>query len=185
MELHHSKHHQTYITNLNAALKSQAEAVHTSDITTQVSLQQGIKFNAGGHINHSLFWQNLAPASSPEARSSAAPQLIKQIQAVWGDEAKFRDAFKAALLGIQGSGWGWLGYNKAANKLEIVTTPNQDPLLSVFFPLCPLIEYSNHKMLGHVPLIGIDIWEHAFYLQYKNVKADVWISLLSTPSTRD
>src|SRR5207244_7992929 len=108
MELHHSKHHQTYITNLNAALKTQAEAVQSSDITTQVSLQQAIKFNAGGHINHSLFWQNLAPANSKEAKTSAAPQLIKEIKAVWGDEDKFKEAFNAALLGIQGSGWGWL-----------------------------------------------------------------------------
>ena len=108
MELHHSKHHQTYITNLNGLLKTQAEAVSASDITSQVSIQQGIKFNAGGHINHSLFWQNLAPASSNEAKISAASELVKQIKATWGDEDKFKEAFNAALLGIQGSGWGWL-----------------------------------------------------------------------------
>ncbi|CAO2657236.1 Nn.00g033620.m01.CDS01 [Neocucurbitaria sp. VM-36] len=154
MELHHSKHHQTYITNLNAALKSQTEAIHASDITSQVALQQAIKFNAGGHINHSLFWQNLAPASSPEARISAAPELINQIRTVWGDEETFREAFKAALLGIQGSGWGWLVRTETGReqRLAIITTKDQDPVMGV-------------------PVFGIDVWEHAFYLQYLNNKA--------------
>lgn len=104
MTLHHSKHHQTYITNLNNLLKTQASAVHAADITSQVSIQQGIKFNAGGHINHSLFWANLAPAGSPEAKSSAAPELVREIERVWGGEEAFKEAFNAALLGIQGSG---------------------------------------------------------------------------------
>jgi Fe-Mn family superoxide dismutase len=131
MELHHGKHHQTYITNLNAALKTQAEAVHTSDITTQVALQQGIKFNAGGHINHSLFWQNLAPANSAEAKIAAAPELTKQIKATWEDENKFKDAFNTALLGIQGSGWGWLIKVETGKeqRLAIVTTKDQDPVV--------------------------------------------------------
>jgi Fe-Mn family superoxide dismutase len=151
MELHHSKHHQTYITNLNAALKTQAEAVHTADITTQVSLQAAIKFNAGGHINHSLFWQNLAPTSSAESKSSAAPQLVKQNKATWGDEDKFRDAFKAALLGIQGSGWGWLVKVETGSeqRLSIITTKDQDPVVGK----------------GEVPLFGVDMWEHAYYIQ--------------------
>ena len=147
MELHHSKHHQTYITNLNAALKAQAEAVHTSDITSQVALQQGIKFNAGGHINHSLFWQNLAPASSPEAQISAAPELLKHIKGTWGDVEKFREALNAALLSIQGSGWGWLVKIQSGNeqRLTIVTTKDQDPVVGK----------------GEVPIVGIDAWEHA------------------------
>jgi Fe-Mn family superoxide dismutase len=112
-------------------LKTQAEAVHTADITTQVSLQQAIKFNAGGHINHSLFWQNLAPANSADAKSSAAPKLSSQIKATWGDEEKFREAFKMALLGIQGSGWGWLVKVETGNeqRLAIVTTKDQDPVV--------------------------------------------------------
>lgn len=151
MELHHGKHHQTYITNLNAALKTQAEAVHAADITSQVSLQQGIKFNAGGHINHSLFWQNLAPASSPDAKSSAAPELSKQIKSTWGDEAKFKEAFNAALLSIQGSGWGWLIKVETGKeqRLAIVTTKDQDPVVGK----------------GEVPVFGVDMWEHAYYLQ--------------------
>ena len=151
MELHHGKHHQTYITNLNAALKTQAEAVHTFDIATQVSLQQGIRFNAGGHINHSLFWQNLAPASSPDANSVAAPELVKQIKTVWGDEINFKEAFNTALLGIQGSGWGWLIKIETGKeqRLAIVTTKDQDPVVGK----------------GEVPIFGIDMWEHAYYLQ--------------------
>lgn len=151
MELHHGKHHQTYITNLNTALKTQAEAIHISDITTQVSLQQGIKFNAGGHINHSLFWQNLAPASSEEAKSSSAPKLVKQIKATWGDETKFKEAFNAALLTIQGSGWGWLVKVETGKeqRLAIVLTKDQDPVVGK----------------GEVPIFGVDMWEHAYYLQ--------------------
>lgn len=157
MELHHSKHHQTYITNLNAALRSQAEAVSTLDITSQVALQQGIKFNAGGHINHSLFWNNLAPASSPDAKITAAPKLLQHIKIIWGDEEKFIEAFNAALLGIQGSGWGWLIKVETGkeSRLAIVTTKDQDPIVGK----------------GEVPIFGIDIWEHAFYLQYLNNKA--------------
>jgi Fe-Mn family superoxide dismutase len=159
MELHHSKHHQTYISNLNAAMKSQAEAVHATDITTQVSLQQAIKFNAGGHINHSLFWQNLAPAKSAEAKSAAAPQLVKQIESTWGDEAKFREAFKTALLGIQGSGWGWLVKVETGKeqRLVILTTKDQDPVVGK----------------GEVPIFGVDMWEHAYYLQVGQPKQRV------------
>lgn len=143
MELHHSKHHQTYITNLNGLLKTQAEAISTLDITSQVSIQQGIKFNAGGHINHSLFWQNLAPTSSNEAKSSAAPQLIKQIKATWGDEDKFKEAFNTALLGIQGSGWGWLVKTEVGKeqRLSIVTTKDQDPVVGK----------------GETPIFGVDM----------------------------
>lgn len=157
MELHHSKHHQTYITNLNAALKSQQEAIQTSDIPTQVSLQPVIKFNAGGHINHSLFWQNLCSANSSDAKPSAAPKLVEKIKATWGDEAKFREAFKTALLGIQGSGWGWLVKIEGGkeDRLAIMTTKDQDPVVGK----------------GEVPILGVDMWEHAYYLQYLNGKA--------------
>jgi Fe-Mn family superoxide dismutase len=162
MELHHSKHHQTYVTSLNAALKTQAEAVHTSDITSQVSVQQLIKFHAGGHINHSLFWQNLAPASSAEAKPSAAPKLVKQIKSTWGDEEKFRDAFKAALLGLQGSGWGWLVKVEVGQeqRLTIVTTKDQDPVVGK----------------GEVPIFGIDMWEHAYYLQVSSFVVPVGLN---------
>jgi Fe-Mn family superoxide dismutase len=155
MELHHKGHHQAYVNNLNAALKSQAEASSTLVLPTQVSLQQAIKFNAGGHINHSLFWHNLVPAGSPDAKSSAAPKLMNEIKATWGDEQTFRDAFKTTLLGIQGSGWGWLVKVDAGKtqRLTIVTTKDQDPVVGK----------------GEVPIFGVDMWEHAYYLQVRDL----------------
>ncbi|KAL7416231.1 manganese and iron superoxide dismutase [Mrakia frigida] len=150
MTLHHTKHHQTYVTNLNAATQAYAQ---TTDIKAQISLQSALKFNGGGHINHSLFWKNMAPASSPDAKLSEG-SLKSAIERDFGDVEAFKKAFNTATLAVQGSGWGWLGYNTTSKKLEIATTPNQDPLLTL------------------TPIIGVDIWEHAFYLQYKNVKPD-------------
>lgn len=156
MELHHSKHHQTYVNNLNAALKSLVAAVKNNDVPAQIALQPTIKFNGGGHINHSLFWQNLAPQSSSEVQASSALKLVAAIEKNWGSVAEFQKAFNAALLGIQGSGWGWLvKFENEGGRLGIVTTKDQDPVVGK----------------GEVPLIGIDMWEHAYYLQYLNGKA--------------
>jgi Fe-Mn family superoxide dismutase len=151
MTLHHSKHHQTYITNLNNLLSTQASFIHATSLPSQVSIQQAIRFNAGGHINHSLFWANLAPADSPEAQSAAAPELVKEIERVWGGVEAFKEAFSAALLGIQGSGWGWLVRVETGKeqRLAIVTTKDQDAVVGK----------------GEVPVIGVDMWEHAYYLQ--------------------
>lgn len=148
MELHHKKHHQTYINNLNAALASQAAATQANDVPQLISLQQKIKFNGGGHINHSLFWKNLTPPGTKEANIDVAPTLKNAIVSRWGSEKAFTDAFNAALLGIQGSGWGWLVANKPGGKLEIITTHDQDPVPS-----------------PDIPIFGVDMWEHAYYLQ--------------------
>ncbi|KAF8320434.1 manganese superoxide dismutase [Clavulina sp. PMI_390] len=150
MKLHHSKHHQTYVNALNAAEESLAKAQTPKDL---IALQPAIKFNGGGHINHSLFWKNLAPESTGGGKLEAGP-LKDAIERDFGSLEELKKQMNAQTAAIQGSGWGWLGYSKKLNKLEIVTTANQDPLLS------------------HTPLIGIDIWEHAFYLQYQNVKPD-------------
>ncbi|KAL2018019.1 hypothetical protein VTK56DRAFT_1335 [Thermocarpiscus australiensis] len=155
MELHHSKHHRAYVTNLNKALESHAAALAANDIAAQIALQQTIKFNGGGHINHSLFWKNLAPADTSETGLDAAKELVAAIEKTWGSFDSFKKAFSAALLGIQGSGWGWLvreGGNGAG--LRIVTTKDQDPVV-----------------WGDVPIFGVDMWEHAYYLQYLNGKA--------------
>jgi len=112
-----------------------------------------VKFNGGGHINHSLFWKNLAPTNGGGGRLGNNP-LRTTIERDFGTVEKFTERFNSQTAAIQGSGWGWLGYNLTTKKLEFVSTSNQDPLLT------------------HVPIIGIDIWEHAFYLQYKNVKAE-------------
>ena len=111
-----------------------------------------------GHINHSLFWKNLAPSAAAGKGTGGVLKdgpLKTAIEQAFGSLETLKKEFNTVTLGIQGSGWGWLGYNTATKRLELATTANQDPLLS------------------HVPIIGVDIWEHAFYLQYLNVKADV------------
>lgn len=150
MELHHTKHHQTYVNGLNAA---EAAFAKTTDPRELIALQPALKFNGGGHINHSLFWKNLSPAKEDGGKLPDGP-LKEALIDDFGGVEEFKKKMNTLTAAIQGSGWGWLGYSKSTKKLEIVTTANQDPLLS------------------HEPIIGIDIWEHAFYLQYKNVKPD-------------
>ncbi|EIM87027.1 manganese superoxide dismutase [Stereum hirsutum FP-91666 SS1] len=154
MELHHKKHHQTYVNALNAAEQAYAKA---STPKERIALQAALKFNGGGHINHSLFWKNLAPSAVEKKGHGGelkAGPLKDAIEAKWGSLDVLKKEFNAATAGIQGSGWGWLGLNPSDKSLAIVTTANQDPLLT------------------HIPIIGVDIWEHAFYLQYLNVKVD-------------
>ncbi|KAI9633742.1 Manganese/iron superoxide dismutase [Dioszegia hungarica] len=154
MTLHHTKHHQTYVNGLNAAEESLAKFQSSGDVKGQLGLQAALKFNGGGHINHSLFWKNLAPSSSSSAKPDAAPTFVKQVEKDFGSLEDLKTEMNTKTAAVQGSGWGWLGYDKGKKRLEVVTTANQDPLLT------------------HVPIIGIDVWEHAFYLQYKNVKPD-------------
>ncbi|KAH0583169.1 Superoxide dismutase [Mn], mitochondrial [Termitomyces sp. J132] len=154
MELHHKKHHQTYVNALNAAETAYAKAANPKE---RIALQAALKFNGGGHINHSLFWKNLAPAALEKKGNGGVLKdgpLKTAIENTFGSLDSFKKEFNTTTAGIQGSGWGWLGLNPSTKRLEIVTTANQDPLLT------------------HVPIIGVDIWEHAFYLQYLNVKAD-------------
>lgn len=155
MNLHYTKHHQAYVTNLNKALEQYHEASCKNDLPTVIALQSAIRFNGGGNINHTIFWNNLAPQKNG---GGTPPQgkLAEAINAEFGSLEKFIENFSAKTVGIQGSGWGWLGFNKAKNRLELATCDNQDPL----------------STKGLVPLLGIDVWEHAYYLQYKNVRAD-------------
>ncbi|KAI0901570.1 superoxide dismutase [Annulohypoxylon nitens] len=154
MELHHQKHHQTYITNLNKALEVSAKASSEGKLQDAAAQLGAIRFNGGGHINHSLFWEGLAPASSPDSKLDAAPKLASEIKATWGSFDKFKEVFGAALLGIQGSGWGWLVKEAVTGQLRIVTLANQEAVV-----------------VGDTPLFGVDMWEHAYYLQYLNGKA--------------
>uniref|UniRef100_H2B644 Superoxide dismutase n=1 Tax=Paracyclopina nana TaxID=565004 RepID=H2B644_PARNA len=154
MQLHHSKHHQTYVNNFNVAEEKLAEAVAKGDVSTIIGLQGALKFNGGGHVNHSIFWQNLCPKSQSGEPSS---DLAAAISRDFGSLESLKEKLSTATVAVQGSGWGWLGYNKAAKKLQIATCPNQDPL---------------EATTGLVPLFGIDVWEHAYYLQYKNVRPD-------------
>jgi len=153
MTLHHTKHHQAYVNGLNAAYQADLAA---STPQEKIRLQAAIKFNGGGHTNHSLFWLNMSPPQDKGGVGGVLKDgpLKELIDRDFGGVEKLKGQLNAETAAIQGSGWGWLGYNKAADRLEIATTPNQDPLLHL------------------TPLIGIDIWEHAFYIQYKNVKPD-------------
>ncbi|CAE6490944.1 unnamed protein product [Rhizoctonia solani] len=162
MTLHHTKHHQTYVNAYNAAQESLSKLVpDASTARQQISLQSAIKFNGGGHINHSLFWKNLAPAGTTGLKKEGntwkleTPSLASAIDRDFDSFDSFQESFNQAALGIQGSGWAWLVLNTNNQRLDIITTPNQDPVLP-----------------PHVTLFGVDMWEHAFYLQYKNVKPD-------------
>mmetsp|Transcript_20762 Transcript_20762/g.43300 ORF Transcript_20762/g.43300 Transcript_20762/m.43300 type:complete len:221 (+) Transcript_20762:39-701(+) len=154
MEIHHSKHHATYVNNLNACLEKAEEASKTGDANTLIALAPAIKFNGGGHINHTLFWENLCPAAESKPPTG---DLAAAIDAAFGSFDAMKAEMSAKSVAVQGSGWGWLGYNKSSGSLEIATCANQDPL---------------EATTGLVPIVGIDVWEHAYYLQYKNVRPD-------------
>lgn len=155
MELHYSKHHKAYVTNLNAALEKYLEAEHRQDVAAMIALQSAIKFNGGGHVNHSIFWTLLTPPSK-SGHHAPRGELAQMIDRDFGSFDSFKEKLTASTVAVQGSGWGWLGFNKGLKRLEIATCANQDPL----------------STQGLVPLLGIDVWEHAYYLQYKNVRAD-------------
>ncbi|CAH0589177.1 unnamed protein product [Chrysodeixis includens] len=123
MSLHHSKHHATYINNLNAAEEKLAQAQSKGDISTIISLAPGLRFNGGGHINHTIFWQNLSPnGGKPSAK------LTQAVEKDFGSWENMKNQLAASSVAVQGSGWGWLGYNKQTKKLQIATCQNQDPL---------------------------------------------------------
>jgi len=149
MDLHYNKHHQAYVNNLNAAL----DKLEGADLGGQIALQSAIKFNGGGHLNHSIFWTNLA---SPSAGGGEPPRgaLADAINRDFGSLDNFIKQFNAKTAPIQGSGWGWLGCDEKGN-LKIATCANQDPL---------------QPTTGLIPLLGIDVWEHAYYLVYKNAR---------------
>jgi len=152
MQLHHGKHHNTYVTNLNVAHEKLQEAVAKGDTSAAIALQPAIRFNGGGHINHSIFWQNLSKDGGEPSK-----ELMDAIKKDFGSVDAMKEKVSAAAVAVQGSGWAWLGYNKGTKTLQVAACPNQDPL---------------EATTGIVPLFGIDVWEHAYYLQYKNVRPD-------------
>jgi len=153
MTLHHTKHHQTYVNAFNAATDIYNK---TTSAKERIAMQAAFRFNGGGHINHSLFWKNLAQASTQGGIGGKLHDgpLSQAITKDFGSLDALKKEFNTTTAAIQGSGWGWLGLNLSTKRLEIATTANQDPLLNL------------------IPIIGVDIWEHAFYLQYRNVKVD-------------
>lgn len=160
MEIHHDKHHATYVTNLNNALKDQSDLAGKSpeDLIRDLSAvpeasRNAVRNNGGGHVNHTMFWQLLTPGGSKTPGS----QLAADIDSAFGSFDAFKEKFQAAGVARFGSGWVWLV--KKQGKLEIISTPNQDnPLMS---------DYG-----GLFPILGNDVWEHAYYLTYQNRRPD-------------
>ncbi len=155
MELHYTKHHQGYVNNLNTALEKYHEAEKQNNIAAMIALQQVLKFNGGGHVNHSIFWTNLAPVSKGGGEPPTG-DFFKALESQFGSFDSFKEKMSTMTVAIQGSGWGWLGFDKANKKFVLTTCANQDPL----------------STQGYVPLLGIDVWEHAYYLQYMNIRAE-------------
>jgi Fe-Mn family superoxide dismutase len=158
MQIHHDKHHQTYVTNLNNALKEQPDLQSKSveqllkDIeTVPEGIRTAVRNNGGGHHNHTLFWEIMTPGGAKEPSGELATAIQQAFGTVDDLKAKVNDAATKRF----GSGWGWL-VTDAAGKLEVISTANQDS---------PLME-------GRTPILGVDVWEHAYYLKYQNKRPD-------------
>lgn len=157
MHLHHDKHHNTYVTNLNAAIEKYPELGEKtieellSDMDAiPTDIKTAVRNNGGGHANHSFFWEIMAPNAGGEPTG----EIKEAINEAFGDFSSFKEEFKKAAAGRFGSGWAWLVMENG--KLAITSTANQDS---------PLME-------GKTPILGLDVWEHAYYLKYKNVRPD-------------
>ena len=170
MHLHHDKHHQAYVTNLNAAIDKAPELKDLSveDLVKSLenvpeAVRNAVRNNAGGHINHTMFWTIMAPNCGGEPSGA----LGDAIKSTFGDFASFKEKFNDAGLKQFGSGWAWL-VRDAGGKLKIMSTPNQDNPLSQ----------------GFYPVMGNDVWEHAYYLKYQNRRADYlkeWWNVVNWP----
>ena len=167
MQIHHGKHHQAYVNNLNAALDKHPE-LHQKSLeqllqnlnSVPEAIRGAVRNNGGGHSNHSLFWTLMSPKGGGEPSGALADAIKK----TFGDFAKFKEQFAAAGTGRFGSGWAWL--IATDGKLEITSTPNQDT---------PVME-------GKTPILGLDVWEHAYYLKYQNRRPDyiaAWWNVVS------
>ena len=152
MELHHDKHHAAYVAGANTALEKLAAAREADDFATVNLQEKNLAFNLGGHVNHSVFWENL----SPDGGDKPVGELAAAIDEFFGSFDAFKKHFAANAIGIQGSGWSILGWDSVGQKLGIFQLYDQQ---------------SNYP-LGLVPIVMLDMWEHAFYLDYVNVKAD-------------
>ena len=152
MELHHSKHHKAYVDGANTALEKLAEAREKGDYANINKLQKDLAFHLGGHTNHSIFWKNLTPGS--EERPTG--ELAAAIDEYFGSFDAFKAHFTAAAMGLQGSGWAFLAWDAIGKNLIIEQ----------------LYDQQGNVAAATIPLLMLDMWEHAFYLDYKNVKGD-------------
>ena len=160
MEIHHSRHHKAYTDKLNAALEKCPADVQGMDIEKLLSslssvpeeVRGAVNFNGGGFDNHSLFWPSMSASGGGEPGGA----LADAISSAFGSFAGFKEKFSSTTAVIQGSGWGWLAYNPSSSKVEYAAMPNQD----------------SPRTRGLVPLLGLDVWEHAYYLKYQNKRPD-------------
>jgi len=164
MEIHYTKHHQAYVTNLNNAIKGKADLEKKSveDLIRDLKsvpedIRTAVRNNGGGHANHSFFWKIMGPKAGGEPKG----KLADDIKATFGDFDQFKEKFSAAGVGRFGSGWAWLIKN-SSGKLEVVSTANQDS---------PLMGKAIAGAEG-TPILGCDVWEHAYYLNYQNRRPD-------------
>ena len=174
MEIHHGKHHATYVTNLNKALesapdlagKSVEELLANNLSAVPESIRTAVRNNGGGHLNHSMFWQIMGPG----AGSAPSGKVAEAINSVFGNFDTFKEKFSAAAMGRFGSGWAWLV--KKGGTLDIISTANQDS---------PLME-------GMSPVMGLDVWEHAYYLKYQNRRVEyvnAWWNVVNWKAIED
>ena len=164
MELHHDKHHAAYVTGANTALAKLAEARSSGAFETVNLHEKNLAFHLGGHINHSVFWPNLSPDGGGAPDGGIAAAITDQ----FGSFEAFQGHFNAVANGVQGSGWSILAYDSVGQKLLIVQ----------------LYDQQGNIDLGLVPLLVLDMWEHSYYLQYQNVKADyvkAWWNVVNWP----
>ncbi|ACY47814.1 superoxide dismutase [Rhodothermus marinus] len=158
MEIHHTKHHQGYVNNLNKALEGYPELQNKSieELLRGINeipeaIRTAVRNNGGGHANHSLFWTIMKPNGGGEPTG----ELAEAIKATFGSFEAFKEKFSAEAAGRFGSGWAWLVVDENG-KLQVYSTPNQD----------------SPYMQGHTPILGLDVWEHAYYLKYQNRRAE-------------
>lgn len=155
MLLHHTKHHKAYVDNLNAALKQMKECSDQGNMRGLADAQRVAYFNAGGNFNHNFFWETLSPQKENGGKIISSA-FMTTLETQFGSLQNFIEAFNKETAAIQGSGWGWLVFDKQTKHLAIVTTINQEP----------------PRPATAIPLLGVDVWEHAYYLQYKNARAE-------------
>ncbi|RUR00681.1 superoxide dismutase [Labedella endophytica] len=152
MELHHSKHHQTYVTGANTALAQLAEARESGNFANVNKLEKDLAFNLGGHVNHSIFWTNM----SPNGGDKPTGELAAALDDAFGSFDAFQAHFTATAMGVQGSGWSVLAWDVIGQRISVFQ----------------LFDQQGNVPLGLVPLLMLDVWEHAYYLDYQNVRAD-------------
>jgi superoxide dismutase, Fe-Mn family len=160
MEIHHSKHHQAYTDGLNKSLETLSSEIQSMELSKLLAsldkvpeaTRGAVNFHGGGYENHSLFWNSMKSNGGGKPGGS----LDDAINAAFGNFDSFKEKFTKDTIAIQGSGWGWIVYNTQSKKVEFITMPNQ----------------TSPRTKGLIPLLGLDVWEHAYYLKYQNRRAD-------------